>query len=254
MDKTILSFKHQTTGAQGLLVTANGFAIHDIAIEDTPGDALKVLGGTGVTIQRVRVEWTDGPNANNGSYGLYPVQCTNVLLDEQRREGRIGLRRLRRPVRHDPRHQQRRRGQRRRHRDRELDARRRPRQHRDQEHRRHPRVQPARPRRSRTAPARACSTTWCSTTTRRTSRRAGNIVGLVPTGTGIAVLAAHDVEIFGNTVHDHDIGQRRHHQLRADDDRGHRSDVRPVPDRDLHPRQHARGHERRCRPASSARC
>ena len=31
----------------------------------------------------------------------------------------------------------------------------------------------------------------------------GNIVGLVPTGTGIALLAAHDVEIFDNDVHDH---------------------------------------------------
>ena len=32
---------------------------------------------------------------------------------------------------------------------------------------------------------------------------AGNIVGTVPTGTGIALLAAHDVEIFGNTIRDH---------------------------------------------------
>src|SRR5262249_60350606 len=31
----------------------------------------------------------------------------------------------------------------------------------------------------------------------------GNIVGLVPTGTGIAILAAHQVEIFENVVHDH---------------------------------------------------
>jgi parallel beta-helix repeat protein len=31
----------------------------------------------------------------------------------------------------------------------------------------------------------------------------GNIVGLVPTGTGIAILAAHQVEIFSNNIHDH---------------------------------------------------
>src|SRR5262249_14522348 len=31
----------------------------------------------------------------------------------------------------------------------------------------------------------------------------GNIVGLVPTGTGIAVLAAHGIEIFENDIHDH---------------------------------------------------
>lgn len=80
MDATVLSFKGQTTGAQGLLVTSDAFVIRDLAIEDTRGDALKILGSTGVTIQRVRVEWTAGPNETNGAYGLYPVQCKNVLI------------------------------------------------------------------------------------------------------------------------------------------------------------------------------
>jgi parallel beta-helix repeat protein len=80
MEDTTLSFKQQTSGAQGVLVTADGFAIHDIGIEDTRGDALKVLGATGVTIERVRVEWTGGPLETNGAYGLYPVQCKNVLI------------------------------------------------------------------------------------------------------------------------------------------------------------------------------
>ncbi|HUS30923.1 MAG TPA: hypothetical protein VMZ53_20575, partial [Kofleriaceae bacterium] len=31
----------------------------------------------------------------------------------------------------------------------------------------------------------------------------GNIVGLVPTGTGMAILAAHQVEIFDNDIRDH---------------------------------------------------
>jgi parallel beta-helix repeat protein len=30
----------------------------------------------------VRVEWTNGPSADNGAYGLYPVQCTNVLIED----------------------------------------------------------------------------------------------------------------------------------------------------------------------------
>jgi hypothetical protein len=32
---------------------------------------------------------------------------------------------------------------------------------------------------------------------------AGNIVGQVPRGTGVIVMAAHDVEIFGNTIANH---------------------------------------------------
>jgi parallel beta-helix repeat protein len=82
MSKTILSFKDQKTGAAGMMVTAGGFTLEDLAIEDSKGDALKINGATGVTIRRVRTEWTGGPKASNGSYGLYPVQCRNVLIED----------------------------------------------------------------------------------------------------------------------------------------------------------------------------
>lgn len=82
MDRTTLSFAGQTDGAEGLLVTADDFTIEDIAVEDTSGDAIKVEGATGVTFRRTRVEWTGGPLASNGAYGLYPVQCTNVLIED----------------------------------------------------------------------------------------------------------------------------------------------------------------------------
>ncbi len=81
MDKTVLSFKGQIAGAEGLLVTASDFTIEDIAIEDTKGDALKVNEGENIVIRRVRTEWTGGPKTENGAYGIYPVQTKNVLLE-----------------------------------------------------------------------------------------------------------------------------------------------------------------------------
>ena len=81
MDRTILSFKDQLAGAEGLLVTASDFTAEDFAIEDTKGDGLKVNEGKNIAIRRVRVEWTGGPKTENGAYGLYPVQTENVLLD-----------------------------------------------------------------------------------------------------------------------------------------------------------------------------
>nr|WP_070959952.1 parallel beta-helix domain-containing protein [Hyphomonas sp. Mor2] len=81
MDKTILSFVDQIAGAEGLLVTANDFTIEDIAIEDAKGDALKINEGENITIRRVRTEWTNGPSQENGAYGIYPVQTTNVLVE-----------------------------------------------------------------------------------------------------------------------------------------------------------------------------
>jgi len=78
--RTILSFAGQRRGAEGLLVTANGVVLRDFAVEDARGDAIKVRDCTGITFQGVRAEWTRGPNPENGAYGLYPVNCSNVLI------------------------------------------------------------------------------------------------------------------------------------------------------------------------------
>ncbi len=82
MDKTILSFKGQVAGAEGLLVTASNFTLENLAIEDTIGDGLKVNNGNNVIIRGVRVEWTQGYATENGAYGLYPVQTENVLIED----------------------------------------------------------------------------------------------------------------------------------------------------------------------------
>lgn len=81
-DKTILSFKGQKAGAEGLLVNAGDFTLENLAIEDTKGDGLKVNEGENITIRGVRVEWTGGPKTTNGAYGIYPVQTTNVLIED----------------------------------------------------------------------------------------------------------------------------------------------------------------------------
>lgn len=82
MDESILSFKNQVQGAEGLLVNASDFTIEDLAIEDTAGDGLKINEGRNIVIRRVRTEWTNGPDEKNGAYGIYPVQTENVLLEE----------------------------------------------------------------------------------------------------------------------------------------------------------------------------
>jgi parallel beta-helix repeat protein len=80
--KTVLSYKNQKTGAAGIAATADNFTLEDLSIEDTKGDGVKINKADGVTIRRVHAEWTNGPNEKNGSYGIYPVQCTNVLIED----------------------------------------------------------------------------------------------------------------------------------------------------------------------------
>jgi len=82
MDKSVLTFKGQVAGAEGLLVTASDFTIENLAIEDTIGDALKITEGDNIIIRGVRTEWTGPPSTKNGAYGVYPVQTTNVLMED----------------------------------------------------------------------------------------------------------------------------------------------------------------------------
>ena len=81
IDNSILSFRNQIQGAEGLLVSADDFIIENLAIEDTVGDALKINESDNVIVRNVRTEWTGGALTTNGAYGIYPVQSTNVLIE-----------------------------------------------------------------------------------------------------------------------------------------------------------------------------
>ncbi|MCA9006423.1 MAG: right-handed parallel beta-helix repeat-containing protein, partial [Planctomycetaceae bacterium] len=80
-EKSVLSFKNQTDGSFGLLASGDNLVLENFAVEDTSHNAIKVLGAENVTFRGVRTEWTGGPKKTNGAYGLYPVQCKNVLIE-----------------------------------------------------------------------------------------------------------------------------------------------------------------------------
>ena len=81
MNETILDFQNQQSGAQGFLVTSDGVTLKDFAILDAKGDALKVIGAKGINMINLRTEWTGGPKSSNGAYGFYPVESEDVLID-----------------------------------------------------------------------------------------------------------------------------------------------------------------------------
>lgn len=202
-DKTILSFADQSDGAQGILVeNADHVTLTGFAVEDTPGDAIKVLGADGITFDTLRVTWTGGPLTTNGSYGLYPVQCKNVEIANSEVSGAsdsgIYVGQSNNILVHD--------------------------------NTVHENVAGIEIENSSHAEVTG------NTATKNTGgilvfnlpklqvedaghtlvhdneafdnntenfAPQGNIVGLVPTGTGIAILAAHDVEIRNNNIHDH---------------------------------------------------
>ena len=82
IDKSILSFKGQKQGAEGFSVTANNVTFEDFTVQDMKGDGIKITRSQGITIRRMKVEWTNGPDVTNGGYGLYPVMCKDVLIED----------------------------------------------------------------------------------------------------------------------------------------------------------------------------
>jgi parallel beta-helix repeat protein len=81
--KTVLNFKAQQTGAEGIRVSnGENITIEDLSIQDARGDCIKTMDVKGITFRRVWAGWTGRMSAKNGSYALYPVQCRNVLIEE----------------------------------------------------------------------------------------------------------------------------------------------------------------------------
>ena len=82
IDKTILSFKGQTEGAEGLRVSnGENISIENMTLQDSKGDLIKTMNVKGITFRNIKVEWTGTPSEKNGGYGLYPVQCQDVMID-----------------------------------------------------------------------------------------------------------------------------------------------------------------------------
>ncbi len=82
MDKTFLSFKGQTEGAEGLRVTnCENIVLEGFTVLDTKGDAIKTMNVKGITFKNVKTEWLGKPRKENGAYGIYPVQCDGVTID-----------------------------------------------------------------------------------------------------------------------------------------------------------------------------
>lgn len=80
-DNTILSFLGQSSGAEGLRITADSIKLQDFTIADASGDNIKLQDCKGVHITGVKSTWTQGAKSSNGGYGFYPVQCEDVLIE-----------------------------------------------------------------------------------------------------------------------------------------------------------------------------
>ncbi len=81
-DKTFLDFNNQISGGEGVLITnCENIRFENITVRDAVGDNLKTSSCKKISFVNVAVVWTGVPSSDNGAYGLYPVLCTEVYID-----------------------------------------------------------------------------------------------------------------------------------------------------------------------------
>lgn len=82
MDETVLSFEMQTSGAEGIrAANCTNLTFQNFTIQDAPGDNIKVTDTNGIRFTNVKSEWSGTPNEDNGAYAFYPVLCKRVILE-----------------------------------------------------------------------------------------------------------------------------------------------------------------------------
>jgi parallel beta-helix repeat protein len=82
-DKTILSFKNQKQGAEGLKITnSEHITLENFTIEDSKGDLIKSQNVRDITYRSITARWNGKPKSTNGAYALYPVQCQLVRIEK----------------------------------------------------------------------------------------------------------------------------------------------------------------------------
>ena len=82
MYNTVISFKTMTTGGEGMKIAGNKITLEGFTVTDAPGDDIKTQKCDGLTFRAINTTWTNGEKSKNGTYGIYPVQCKNVLVEK----------------------------------------------------------------------------------------------------------------------------------------------------------------------------
>ncbi len=82
ISSTVLSFRNLRSGGEGIRLVGEHVTIQDVTVEDAPGDGIKSQHCEYITFRRINVTWTNKDKSKNGTYALYPVQCKYVMIDD----------------------------------------------------------------------------------------------------------------------------------------------------------------------------
>lgn len=81
-DATILDFSQQDAGGNGVKITGDDVTMASLEVFDTPGDGVRADDVNNITFRDMDVIWPGEMDQTSGAYGLYPVGCDGVLIEQ----------------------------------------------------------------------------------------------------------------------------------------------------------------------------
>ena len=82
MMDTTLDFSGQETGGAGVdMNVMTNVLVEEMSIIDATGNGLRIQDSDGVVVRRVNAGWTAEDDPTNGKYAIYPVRSMNVLVE-----------------------------------------------------------------------------------------------------------------------------------------------------------------------------
>jgi parallel beta-helix repeat protein len=81
-DEVVLDFAGQQSGDDAMAIKADRFTLENVTVKDAPGDGVKITASDRPTFRNVKAYWSAGSVSTNGAYALYPAECSNVLIED----------------------------------------------------------------------------------------------------------------------------------------------------------------------------
>lgn len=81
INNPVLNFSGQIAGGNAIHAISDGFTIEDLTVHEPAGDGIRATAVNNVTFSNVKVIWEEA-RAENGGYGLYPVSSTGVVVED----------------------------------------------------------------------------------------------------------------------------------------------------------------------------
>lgn len=82
MDETVLDFANANSGDGIFVQNAMQITIADLSVYEAKNNGIKLKNTNGIILRKVGAVWEGALDKDNGAYGLYPVECENILIED----------------------------------------------------------------------------------------------------------------------------------------------------------------------------